>query len=73
MSQYVKWKEDQIHGKGTFSYASGGVYDGEYKEGQKHGKGTYTWKDGTKFVGEWFRGKRVSGKFLNAAGADRPQ
>jgi len=37
------------HGKGTYTYADGNVYDGEYKDGKKHGYGKATRADG-----RWF-------------------
>ena len=31
--------QKQAHGFGTFSYANGDVYKGEWRDGQRHGKG----------------------------------
>ena len=40
----------QYEGRGTFRYASGNVYEGEYKAGKKDGHGTYHFADGTAAV-----------------------
>ena len=32
---------------GTYTYADGTKYVGEYKNGKRHGQGTKTWPDGT--------------------------
>ena len=48
-----------MHGKGTYTYASGNVYDGDFKDGTMHGKGTMTYADGGVYVGEYKDGKRV--------------
>lgn len=55
---------------GTFTYASGDIYVGQWKSdgnkpGKKHGKGSYSYaKDGTKLVGDWVEGKIVSGEWI---------
>ena len=36
---------------GTYPYASGGGYVGEWKNGYYHGKGTYTFANGDKYAG----------------------
>ena len=38
---------------GTYTWASGDKYVGEFKDNKKHGKGTYTFVDGRKYVGEY--------------------
>ena len=38
---------------GTFTYADGRKYVGEFKDDKMHGQGTLTVADGGKFVGEW--------------------
>jgi S1-C subfamily serine protease len=48
---------------GTYTYASGNKYVGEFRNGWKNGKGTSTWaKSGSKYVGEYRNGKR-NGQF----------
>jgi hypothetical protein len=39
------------HGKGTYYYADGSVYEGDWANNQIHGIGTYTWKDGKVYSG----------------------
>ena len=46
------------NGQGTYTYADGSKYVGEWKDGKRHGQGTYTWADGNKNVGEWKDDKR---------------
>ena len=41
-------------GEGTFTYADGDKYAGQWKDGKKHGQGTFTWTNGNKYVGEMF-------------------
>ncbi len=38
---------------GTYTWASGNKYVGEFKDGKANGQGTYTWANGDKYVGEW--------------------
>jgi len=50
---------------GTFTYANGDIYVGQYRAGKKHGDGTYAYaKDGTKLIGQWENGKIVTGKWV---------
>ena len=42
-----------MHGQGTYIYAIGDKYVGEYRDNKMHGQGTFTFANGTKFVGEW--------------------
>ena len=57
--QYVgEWKDDKLHGQGTYTYGSGSEWSGDkyvggFKEGKQHGQGTYTFAEGDKYVGEW--------------------
>jgi hypothetical protein len=44
---------DCENGQGTFTWADGSKYVGEWKDGKRNGQGTYTWADGDKYVGEW--------------------
>jgi hypothetical protein len=43
----------EYHGTGTYRYANGDVYSGEWERGMKHGAGTYRWADGTVYEGLW--------------------
>ena len=47
--QSVLWTSCQ----GTYTFASGGIYVGEYKDNMMHGQGTFTYADGRKEVGAW--------------------
>ena len=54
---------------GTFTFASGNKYVGEYKDNKRNGQGTYTFASGGKYVGEWKDGKRNGqGKLTYASG-----
>ena len=63
---------------GTFTFANGAKYVGEWKENMMHGQGTYTFAEGDKYVGDWKEdknhgqgtytwpsGTKVSGYFMN--------
>ncbi len=43
---------------GTFTFASGSKYVGEYRDNKINGQGTFTWTRGNKYVGEFRDGKR---------------
>lgn len=38
-----EWDGGLKHGRGTYQYPSGDVYEGEWSFGQRSGHGTYTW------------------------------
>ena len=46
------------NGQGTYTFANGDKYVGEFKDGKGHGQGTATWADGEKYVGEFKDGKK---------------
>ena len=48
-----------MHGKGVYTWADGGKYDGDYQEDKKHGNGVYTFSNGKVRRGEWSQGVRV--------------
>ena len=52
-------KGDCINGHGTFTYASGDEYVGEWRDGKRNGQGTLIWADGTVEKGIWENGKFV--------------
>ena len=51
-------KGDCNNGYGTWTFADGEKYVGEWKDNNKHGLGTFTWASGNKYVGEYKDGKR---------------
>ena len=50
---------DCINGYGTYTYANGDKYVGEFKEGAMHGQGTFITTDGSTYAGEFKDGKLV--------------
>ncbi len=46
-----------IHGKGTYRWSDGRVYNGQYENDKKHGYGVYIWADGRAYLGNWTDGK----------------
>ena len=52
-------KGDCVNGQGTYNFASGDQYIGEWKDDKLHGQGTYTWKEeGDQYIGEFKDGKK---------------
>ena len=49
------------HGQGTFTYANGDKYVGEWRDAKYNGQGTLTYANGEKLVGEW-RDSLVNGQ-----------
>lgn len=47
---------DCANGYGTYKFASGDVYVGNFKSNTYNGYGTYTFADGQKYTGEWKNG-----------------
>ena len=47
-----------MHGKGTFTYPKGEVYEGEFNEGAIEGFGRVTKLNGSYYEGQWYRSKR---------------
>ena len=48
---------DCENGYGTYVWADGDKYVGDWVDGEKHGKGTYTWPSGNKYAGDFVDGK----------------
>ena len=42
-----------MEGKGTYKWADGKEYNGEWKNGNMHGIGIYKWADGRIYEGEF--------------------
>ena len=40
-------------GKGTYKWADGTVYEGDWLDGEKHGKGTFKDANGDVYEGDW--------------------
>jgi hypothetical protein len=59
---------DKREGQGTFIWADGRQYIGEWKAGKQHGIGTYISKDGASKQGEWQNGRKM--RWLDAEGDD---
>lgn len=56
---------DAAMSEGTFTYANGDIYVGQWQNGKKHGRGSYSYaKDGTKLIGDWVQGKMQSGEWI---------
>lgn len=47
------YKDSNRNGQGTFTWADGRRYEGQWKDGGYHGNGEYTHRDGSKYKGEW--------------------
>ena len=53
-NKYVgDFKDGEINGQGTFTFADGNKYVGEFKDDVFNGQGTYTFADGTVEEGIW--------------------
>ena len=63
---------DKREGHGTFVWADGRKYIGEWKAGKQHGVGTYISKDGVPKEGYWKNGRKIKwvGEEDNAADLD---
>lgn len=61
-----------MDGKGTYIWADGRKYEGEYINDKKDGYGVYTWADGRKYQGYWANGKQHGiGKYIGNDGATK--
>ena len=47
-----------MEGIGTYYWADGRKYQGEYKEDKEHGYGICIWPDGSKYSGGWYAGQK---------------
>jgi hypothetical protein len=56
-----EWKDGDMHGQGTKTWADGSKYVGEFKDGERTGQGTLTDADGDTYVGE-FKNDRKDGQ-----------
>ena len=52
--KYVgEWKDNLLHGQGTYTWSDGSKYVGAYKDGLRNGQGTYTHANGDQYVGAY--------------------
>ena len=52
-------KGDCINGYGTYTYANGSKYVGEWKDGKENGQGTYKFANGKVDKGIWKNNKLI--------------
>lgn len=55
------WRDDKMHGEGSYTFASGCLYTGSFVDGAFEGQGTYTWPDGSRYTGQW-AGSKMHGE-----------
>lgn len=53
-----EYRYDKKHGFGTYTWADGRKYEGNWAYGKQHGKGKYILPDGGVKAGIWEEGKR---------------
>ena len=46
------WSDDKMSGQGTYTFANGDTYVGEFSNNKFNGQGTYT-KGSNKYTGTW--------------------
>ena len=56
---------------GTYTFASGSKYVGEYRDDKRHGQGTFTFADGEKYVGEFKDGNYHGQGTLTSANGNK--
>ena len=65
------------HGQGTYTYASGDRYVGNYKDDKRHGQGTYIWSDGRRETGFYMNNEYIPdicknmGLSINSSGYEK--
>ncbi len=60
-SDFTRWTNCFGTYSGTYPFANGDRYVGEFKDGKRHGQGTLTFVNGNKYVGE-FKGSYFNGQ-----------
>ncbi|WIA21037.1 hypothetical protein OEZ85_005365 [Tetradesmus obliquus] len=76
-----EWVDDEMHGQGSFSFASGACYEGAWQHNKYQGQGRYCFPDGKAYQGDWVssvmhgqgsftdtEGHCWAGQFYNGAG-----
>ena len=46
-------KDNELHGKGVFTWPDGNEYSGDWVEGKRNGTGKFIWKNGAEYLGDW--------------------
>ena len=63
------WIQPTTHPQGTYTYAGGGKYVGDFVDDKRHGQGSYTYPDGDVYEGEFRFGRREGrGKYKYSKG-----
>jgi len=58
------------NGQGTYTYADGSVYAGQWKNDKFNGQGTFTYSDGSVYIGHWENSQRNGqGTFTRPSGS----
>ena len=57
-----EWKDDKMHGLGTYIFADGDKYVGEWKGHKMHGQGTYTYGPKSEWAGDEYAGEFKNNK-----------
>jgi 1-phosphatidylinositol-4-phosphate 5-kinase len=50
-------RDDLPHGFGTYTWADGSRYEGDWDEGVRTGRGVYVWPSASRYEGEWLAGR----------------
>ena len=54
-----------MHGRGKYTFADGGYYDGEFRKDDFNGRGVRVWPNGDRYEGEWHNDNRTGhGKYF---------
>ena len=56
-----EFKQGNKHGKGVYSWSSGGTYEGNYLDDKASGKGVMIFPSGARYEGDWLKGV-INGK-----------
>ncbi|RLN50099.1 hypothetical protein BBJ28_00008245 [Nothophytophthora sp. Chile5] len=65
------WDQDQMHGHGVYSFATGAKYDGDFQQSRFHGAGSYRWPDGAHYEGGWHCNRmHGSGNYVDKDGVE---
>ncbi len=63
------WADGKPNGEGSYFYANGDIYSGNWVNGVKSGNGAFvSGKDDSQLVGTWVNGTLTKGKWLFADG-----